>query len=329
MKLEIVPRYTLTNENNEPILPEAYEEIIKLPNHFFALMKGNFCKICTASGNIIHTIRIDSQEKFIISREPSFICLNIGGKWRFLLENGSISTTEFDAISSNMGNDNLMGVCLNGKWGYADSTGTLCIPAIYEYAPYFSHYNEMPILVKTCDGSTFYSTNHDIHFPTFDSATTFKYDPDLCKFVSRVFKSGKRNLLLPDGTLIFDEFVDGFQIIENTGIYVTREKHVDWYTLAGEKLLANYLSILPQKNLPFFIVKTETGYGVTDEYGIPITKFVYESKMLLTKKMFILQKDGEYVLFKRNIGEIFTPRTPCESKTTQDFLLAVLNYYLS
>lgn len=329
MKLEIVPRYTLVDENSTPILADTYEEIIQLPNNFFALMSGNFCKICTSSANVLHTIRTSSTDNMIVYRNPDFICLNINGKWRFLLENGSLSTTEFDNVSTKMGNDKLIGVCINEKWGYADSTGTICTPMEFEYAPHFSHYAELPILVRINDSHTFYDITGNIKFDKFDTAMPFKYEPNLRKFVAQVTREEKKNLLLPDGTLLFDEFVDSFHIIDNIGIYVHRKDLCDWYTLSGEKILSNYLSISAQKGLPFFVVKAKTGYGVTNEKGVPLTKFVYDHKMLLTKKMFILQKDGEFVLFKRDIGEIFTPRTSCEDKTVQDFLLSALDYYLS
>lgn len=329
MKLEIVPRYTLVDENSTPILADTYEEIIQLPNNFFALMSGNFCKICTSSAKVLHTIRTGSTDNMIVYRNPNFICLNINGKWRFLLENGSLSTTEFDDVSTKMGNDNLIGVCINEKWGYADSTGTICTPMEFEYAPHFSHYAKLPILVRINGSHTFYDITGKVKFDKFDTAMPFKYEPNLRKFVAQVTREEKKNLLLPDGTLLFDEFVDSFHIIENIGIYVHRKDLCDWYTLSGEKILSNYLSISAQKGLPFFVVKTKTGYGVTNEKGVPLTKFVYDHKMLLTKKMFILQKDGEFVLFKRDIGEIFTPRTSCEDKTVQDFLLSALDYYLS
>ena len=328
MDLKIVPRYTLVDENSTPIIADTYEEIIQLPNNFFALISGNFCKICTSSGNVLHAIRTDSTDNMIVYRNPDFICLNINGKWRFLLENGSLSTTEFDNVSTKMGNNKLIGVCINEKWGYADSTGTICTPIEFEYAPHFSHYAELPILVRINGGHghTFYDITGKVKFDKFDDATPFKYEPNLHKFVAQVTREEKKNLLLPDGTLLFDEFVDSFHIIDNIGIYVHRKDLCDWYTLSGEKILSNYLSISAQKGLPFFVVKTKTGYGVTNERGMPLTKFVYDHKMLLTKKMFILQKDGEFVLFKRDIGEIFTPRTSCEDKTVQDFLLSALDY---
>ncbi len=329
MKLEIVPRYTLVNENSAPILADTYEEIIQLPNNFFALMSGNFCTICTSSAKVLHTIRTGSKDNMIICRNPDFICLNINGKWRFLLENGSLSASEFDNISTKMGNDKLIGVCINEKWGYADSTGTVCTPIEFEYAPHFSHYADLPILVKINDSHTFYDVTGKVTFDKFDTAMPFKYESNLCKFVAQVTREEKKNLLLPDGTLLFDEFVDSFNIIDNIGIYVRRKELCDWYTLSGEKILSNYLSISPKKDLPFFVVKTKTGYGVTNEKGVPFTKFVYDRDMLLTKKMFILQKEGAFVLFKRDIGEIFTPRTSCEDKTVQDFLLSTLEYYLS
>ena len=329
MGLKIASCYTLVNENANSVLPETYDEIIPLPNNFFALMKGNFCKIFS-DGNILHTICVKETDNLIIHRKPDFICININGKWRFLLKNGAISSTEFDKVNAQMGNDKLIGVKADGKWGYADSTGTICIPTRYEYAPYFSHSADLPVLVKIDGKYTFYDTiRTGTKFDLFDNATPFKYAPDLRKNVAYVSKGKKVNLLLPNGNLLFEEFVDSFHVVEDLGIRVLRGDYYDWYNLEGKIILSNYLSISPQKDLPLFIVKTETGYGIVDELGIPITKFVYEHKMLLTEKMFILRKDGEFTLFKRDTGEIFTPKTCCENQSELDFALVALNYYLS
>lgn len=338
MKLEIATRYTLVDASSKSnqVIPEAYQEIIELPNNFFALIGDGFCKICDSDGNALHLVNTRNVERFIVYRKPNFICLNINQKWWFMQKDGRLSTSDFDDVDERIGNDELIGVRCGEKWGYADSTGKLRVPTEYEHHCFFSHFSFAPILVKENGRFTFFSTlGDDTKFGSFDEATPFKFEPELNKFVAKVSIGRKENLLLPNGNLFFDEFVDAFWIYEGIGIKTLRcaNGYYDWYTLKGNKIIENCYSILPHKELPLFIVEKENGYGVTDEYGFPLTKCIYDSKMLLTEKMFILQKDGEFVLFKRDIGEIFTPKIPCNKDCSDKdylaYILKVLNYYLS
>lgn len=336
MKLEIATRYTLVDANSKSnqVIPETYKEIIELPNNFFALIGDGFCKICDSYGSALHLVNTRNVEKFIVYRNPDFICLNVSGKWWFMQKDGRLLPSDFDDVDKRMGNDKLIGVRSGEKWGYADCTGKLCIPTEYEHCRFFSHISTLPILVKQNGKFTFYSINDDTaQFGLFDTATQFKFEANLNTFVAKVTDNGKQNLLLTNGTFLFDEFVDEFFIYKNEGIITTKGHYKSWYTLSGNKIIENCLSIVPQKDLPLFIVKKETGYGVTDEYGFFLTGCIYDSKMMLTKKIFILQKDGEFVLFKRDVGEIFTPKThapkTCSDKDYLDYALKALNYYLS
>lgn len=338
MKLEIATRYTLVdaNEKSNQIIPESYEKIIELPNNFFALIGNGFCKICDSDGNVLHLVNTRNVEKFLIYRKPNFICLNINQKWLFMQKDGKLSISSFDDINCEIGNDRLIGVVIDGKWGYADSNGKLCIPAEYEYCQFFSHIESLPVLVKKDGKFTFYSTVDDkIQFDSFDNATPFKFEPELNKIVAKVTLDKKQNLLLPNGTLFFDNFVDAFWIYEGLGIKTLKcdTSCYDWYTLKGNKIIEDCYSILPYKGLPLFIVEKEDGYGVTDEYGFFLTKCIYSQKMLLTEDMFILQKGGKFVLYKRDRGEIFAPETlcskNCSDKDYLDYALKALNYYLS
>lgn len=336
MKLEIATRYTLVdaNEQSNQIIPGSYEDIIKLPNGFFALIGDGFCKICDSSGNPLHLINTRNNKKFLAYRMPDFICLNINQTWWFMQKDGKLLASPYDDIDCSIGTDCLIGVCQNGKWGYANNLGKLCIPAQYEHLHYFSHFSSLPILVQYEDKFTFFSTGEDdISFDMFDTASPFKLEPTLKKFVARVTLNNKKNLLLTDGSFVFDEFVDDFFIHEDSGIITTLDNYKSWYTLNGNKIIENCLSIVPQKNLPLFVVKKETGYGIIDEFGFPLTDCIYDSQMLLTDKMFILQKDGKLVLYKCYVGEIFTPETLCSKKCSDkeylEYVLKALNYYLS
>ena len=323
MKLEIVPRYTFTNIDPiaNPIFAGMYEEVLELPNQFYALFRNNLCKICTPSGTLLYVTASTGLRDSVLCREPNFTFVKNESKWRLLLKDGTVSSLEFDEVDCRIGNDLLIGVRSGEHWGYIDCNGIIRVPCIYDHLYYFAHNNFLPIPVKLGNDFTFYDFTSKERFELFQ--------PDLGKFVATVTRSGKYNLLFPNGELLFDNFVDKFNIITRQGIIVNRGSMSDWYTLEGKKILSDYLAIIPQKNMMFFIVKTQTGYGVADSQGILLTKCIYESKMLLTEKMFILKKDGEFVLFKRDRGEIFTPRTSCETNSIQDFLLSALNYYLS
>lgn len=336
MKLEIATRYTLVDANSKSnqVIPEAYQEVIELPNYFFALISNGFCKICDSDGNTLHLINTRNVEKFLIYRKPDFICLNIDQKWWFMQKDGRLYVSPYDDIDSDMGTDTLIGVCINGKWGYADSKGTLRVPANYEHFRYFSHSSTLPILVKLDDKFTFYNiANKNIQFELFDSASPFKFEENLNNYVAKVTLNNKQNLLLPNDIFIFDEFVDEFFIYEKQGIITHTGNYASWYTLSGNKIITDCLAIVPQKDSAFFVVKKETGYGITDRCGFFLTDCIYDPKMLLTERLFILQKDGKFVLFKRNTGEVFTPQTPCSKNCSDkdylDYALKALNYYLS
>ncbi len=336
MKLEIATRYTLVNANDKSnqMITESYEKIIELPNGFFALIGNGFCKICNSYGESLHLINTRNTEKFIVYREPNFICLNINEKWWFMQKDGRLSVSQYDDVDCGLGNDELIGVRVGKKWGYADNSGILHVPAIYDYCHFFSHSSTLPLMVKVNGKFTFCSpTDTEADFILFDNALPFKFENNLNKYVAVVFNDGKQNLLLEDGSFVFDEFVDAFFIYEKRGIITTNGDRRNWYTLNGNKIIEDCLAIRPQKDMPFFIVKKETGYGITDENGFFLTNCIYDSKMLLTEKMFILQKDGEFVLFKRDIGEIFTPKTAsnkdCSEREYLDYVLKALEYYLA
>ena len=331
MKLEITPRYTFTNIDplSNPVFAETYEEIVELPNQVYALFKKNLCKIYTPEGKLLYAAKATSINDSVLYREPNFTFVKNNDKWSLLLKDGTISSLKFDEVDCKIGNDSLIGVRSGQHWGYIDSNSIIRVPCNYDHLYYFAHNNYLPIPVKLGNNYTFYAFTDQEQFELFDNVEPFKFQPDLGNFVAMVTRKGKKNLLLPNGELFFDSFVDKFNIITGQGVIVNRDNMCDWYTLRGKKILSDYLAIIPQKKMTFFIVKAETGYGVADNQGIILAKCIYEPKMLLTEKIFVLKKDGEFVLFKRDRGEVFTPKMSCGTNSIQDFLISALNYYLS
>ena len=158
MCLQIESRVVLVQNNSvsTPVLPNVYKKAFKLHNGKFVLLNENgFIEVRDQNGNLQTLINSFGEENFIIQCEPNFVCLKDNGKWRFLKEDGTLSEEAFDGIDEKSGTPELIAVCRNGKWGYADSLGNIRIPIEYEYCYYYSQCTTLPVLIKINDKFSF------------------------------------------------------------------------------------------------------------------------------------------------------------------------------
>ena len=144
MELNVIRNQKIFNEKGEVIYPNC-KEVAKLPNNYYRIITtDNTHVLCDNNGNIVNNISV-----FYNSR--GHVIVIILEKCYFLLPNFKLSENCFDDIDFGIGNTELVGVCIEDYWGFADINGKIKIPIKYRHAPYFSQNTDLPLIVKRDD----------------------------------------------------------------------------------------------------------------------------------------------------------------------------------
>lgn len=345
MGLELITKNYVCNDNHE-VIKNNVKKMLTLPNGFYALQdEHDMWTIANSCGTLMPEISISSNPEKTAPSKSEFqfnsrdhICIFWKNKWHFLTPAGKISENSFDDINIQSGNPNMIGVCQNNLWGFADAWGEIKIPLISTVnSKYFVNNTDIPlpmtIPLTLEDKYTFYNptTGKPICNILFDTATPFKYYGEINSYISIVTQGEKTNILKSDGSLFFKEYVDSFRI-ENFGITSVKNNLIGVHAFNGTQILPNEFEyVYYDKKYDVFLIMKNKMYGIACEAGKIIVPCNYEKNIRFGNGLYILEKNGRLVIFKPGIGEIPVPNFYPETYSSEeyfDFLTSVINYQI-
>jgi len=187
-KVRIGNKYGIINENNEIVIPIKYD---RLPSY---------------GGDGLFHVFLNGKDYFI--------------DWD---DNVVFDGSPFDAVSQHGFSEDAIGVCKNGKWGFADTNGKLIVDMVYESVAHF--YNGY-VAVRTKDGWGIIDRKgeiivkpayHNIKEVSENMAVVEK--GDLCGYVNT-----DGALVIPLRYDFADKFVNGKAVVCEKGVFYKIDK---------------------------------------------------------------------------------------------------------
>lgn len=179
----------------------------------------------------------------------------------------------------------------NGKFGIADETGKILIPAEYDkLGDYVAMIGEKYGVVDL-DNQIIIPFEYDM----IDKFTEFGY--------AKAEKDGKFGYLFKDGTIqIPFDFLD-IQNLNNTFCKVKTESE-KWgmYNVKGQKIIDTIYDQIDMQKHRYFVINKDDLYGVKTAMGSTVLPLEYEHLFIFGNSYMVLVKNGKMGLFKEGQG---------------------------